>query len=348
MSDNYVKVLSREKMKILVTGAAGFLGQNLAAKLAQRGDEVTAMVWPPGSGAGLQELPLRILTGSILDPEAVARAVAGQDAVYHIAGKVDDWGPRDEYYAVNVQGTRALLGASLAAGIKHFLHISSLVVLGIPEKNPLDETTAYTGTFQNPYMETKLLSEIEVREFGAARGFPVTIIRPGIIWGPGDTTMLPRMERLAKLRLLVPVGRGDALLCLTHVANLTEALVLMALNEKAYGQIYHITDAEAVSSKRYFKELSRVIGIRQPPVCVPQPLACFAADVFEIAARLLGLLGKQCAPLLTRYGISVWSASMVAPPAKAEQQLGYRQQVFFREGMHELAGWYGRRGSRGI
>ena len=180
---------------------------------------MTALVWPAGTGQELRDVPVKLVEGNICNKDSVREAVQGQDIVFHCAGKVDDWGPRDDYYKVNVEGTRNMLEASRAAGVRHFIYVSSLVVLGAPETNPIDETHPYTGNLFNPYLETKLLSEQLVREFYAMHKLPVTIIRPGILWGPGDTTIFPRMAQLAKCGLMFTLGRGDNILCLTYVSN---------------------------------------------------------------------------------------------------------------------------------
>ena len=327
-------------MRVLVTGAGGFLGRHLVSRLVAQGDSVTALVWPAGAGEAFRDLPVKILEGNICSKESVGRAMQGQEIVFHCAGKVDDWGPRQQYYEVNVEGTRNLLEAGRAAGVRHFIHISSLVVLGIPEHNPVDESMPYTGVLANPYLETKMLSEKLVRDFNASTGLPATIIRPGILWGPGDTTIFPRMARLAKLRMLLTVGRGDNILCITYVPNLVDALLLAARVERPDCQIYHIADAEHISSKQYFQELAAAIGVRQPPLSIPFGLAYASAYCSETFARLMQALGIRYQPLLTCYGLYLWSTTMIAPPAKARELLGYEQKVGFKEGMKNLAGWY--------
>lgn len=316
------------------------MGRQLVQRLAAQGDEVTALVWPAVTGETLRHLPVRIVAGDICDQESVMQAVKGQDTVYHCAGKVDDWGPREGYYIVNVEGTRNMLDASRAAGVRHVIYVSSLAVLGVPKTNPVDEAEPYTDIFFNPYQETKILSEKLVREFYAGHRLPVTIIRPGILWGLGDTTIFPRMERIAKLHLLVPIGKGDNIICLTYVPNLIDALVLAARVERPSDQIYHITDTEHITSKRYFSELAAIIGVKQLRGSLPLSLACATAQLSETASRLFQAAGIQLPPLITRYGITLWSTTIIAPPTKAREQLGYEQKVFFDEGMKTMAAWY--------
>ena len=160
-------------MKALVTGASGFLGKHLIQKLVARGDEVSALVWPTRTRSVLQNLPVILIDGDVQDTAAIKRATQGQDVVFHCAGKVADWGPRSEFYQVNVEGTRNLLEANRAAGVKHFIHISSLAVLGIPDTTSVNETMPYTTKCLNPYMETKLASEKMVLDYHKKNKLPV-------------------------------------------------------------------------------------------------------------------------------------------------------------------------------
>ena len=304
-------------MRVLVTGAGGFLGRHLVRRLAAQGDEITALVWPAGTGQELRDMPVRIVEANICNKDSVREAVQGQEIIFHCAGKVDDWGPRNDYYKVNVEGTRNMLESSRAAGVKHFIYVSSLVILGIPETNPVDETHPYTDNLFNPYLETKLLSEQLVREFYAEHKLPVTIIRPGILWGPGDTTIFPRMARLAKCGLMFTVGRGDNILCLTYVSNMVDALMLAARVEHPDGQIYHIADTEKITSKQYFKELVAAVGAWQPPGSLPFCIADGFAFLSEIAARFLKAVGIDFPPLLTRYGLYLWSINHDSSPRQS-------------------------------
>ncbi len=325
-------------MKVLVTGASGFLGKHLVQKLAARGDEVRALVWPPGTRSTLQNLPVTMLEGDIQNANLVMQAAKGNDVVFHCAGKVDDWGSRNEFYRVNVDGTRNMLEASRVAGVKHFIHISSLVVLGVPETAPVDETMPYTTKPFNPYMETKLVSEKLVLEYHNEYKLPVTIIRPGILWGPGDTSIFPRLERLASTGLMIfKIGTGNNVLCLSYVPNLVDALLLAADVENPDCQIYHITDEEKITSGDYFSALTKTIGAKQPTIPTPFFSLYIAASLFELGAKLLR---SSRSPLLTRYGLYLWGCTFIVNLSKAKKQLGYQQRVFFNEGMQQLADWY--------
>ena len=325
-------------MKVLVTGATGFLGKHLVQKLVARGDEVCALVWPPSTCSTLQNLSVTMLEGDIQNTALVMQAAKGKDVVFHCAGKVDDWGPRYEFCQVNVEGTRNMLEASRAAGVKHFIHISSLVVLGIPESTPVDETMPYSTKFFNPYMETKFLSEKLVIEYHNKHKLPVTIIRPGILWGPGDTSIFPRLERLASKGLMIfKMGTGNNVLCLSYVHNLVDALLLAADVKNPDCQVYHITDEDKITSGVFFDALTKAIGAKQPTIPTPLFILFIVASLFELGAKLLRLSQP---PLLTRYGLYMWSCTFITNISKAKKQLGYQQRVFFKEGIQQLKEWY--------
>jgi len=323
-------------MKVLVTGASGFLGSALVRALAARGEAVTVLVRRTSSCAAFAGCPVKRVTGDIQDRDALARAAQGNDIVFHCAGRVADWGQREEFLRVNVEGTRNILDASRSAGVQHFIHVSSLVVLGVPRTNPVTETTPYATRYFHPYVETKVLAEQLVLDYHARHLMPATIIRPGIIWGPGDTTIFPRLEQLARKGLMVTIGRGNNVLCLSYIGNLVAALLRVSV-ESPDGQIYSIADEERITSREFFNELTAVLGLPRPRVAVPFSALYAAACLCEAWARLVR---SSRTPLVTRLGLYLWGTHYIADITKAKLQLGYRQQVSFKEGMQNLAAWY--------
>jgi nucleoside-diphosphate-sugar epimerase len=323
-------------MKALVTGASGFLGSALVRALAARGAAVTVLVRATSTRAAFAGCPVAVVTGDMADRAALARAAQGADTVFHCAGRVADWGPREDFLRVNVEGTRNILEASRGAGVRHFLHISSLVVVGVPDTNPVTETTPYTTSYFHPYVETKVLAERLVLDCYTRYRLPVTIIRPGIIWGPGDTTIFPRLEQLARKGLMVTIGRGNNVLCLSYIENLVAAL-LRAAEKPPAGEIYSVADEQRITSGEFFSELAAVLGLPRPRMAVPFSALFAAACLCETWARLMR---SAQAPLMTRLGLYLWGTHYIADITKVQQKLGYRQPVSFKEGMRRLAVWY--------
>ena len=324
-------------MKVLVTGASGFLGSTLVRALAARGDAVTALVRETSKCAALAGCPVTRVIGDVQDKDSLARATRGHDIVFHCAGRVADWGPRQEFYRVNVEGTGNLLEASRSAGIRHFIHISSLVVLGVPRSMPVNETAPYAARAFHPYIETKILAERLVLEYYNKYRLPITIIRPGIIWGPGDTTIFPRLEQLARKKLLAFIGRGTNVLCLSYIGNLVAALLQAAAVEQPDGQIYSIADEEQITSRTFFVALAEALGLPPPAIAVPFFALNAAAVLCELWVRLAC---PAQAPLLTRLGLYLWGTHYIADTSRARQKLGYVQKVSFTAGMQNLASWY--------
>ena len=171
-------------MKVLVTGASGFLGSTLVRALAARGDAVTALVRETSNCSAFAGCPAARVFGDVQDQDSLARATRGNDIVFHCAGRVADWGPRQEFYRVNVEGTGNLLEASRSAGIRHVIHISSLVVLGVPRSVPVNETAPYAARAFHPYIETKILAERLVLDYYTRYRLPITISPAGNYLGP--------------------------------------------------------------------------------------------------------------------------------------------------------------------
>lgn len=324
-------------MKALVTGASGFLGSTLVRALAARGDAVTALVRQTSNCAALAGCSVARVIGDVQDRDSLARATQGNDIVFHCAGRVADWGPQQDFYRVNVEGTSNLLAASRRSGIRHVIHISSLVVLGVPRSMPVTETAPYAARPFHPYVATKILAEQLVLDCYTRDRLPVTILRPGIIWGPGDTTIFPRLEQLARKKMLAFIGRGNNVLCLSYIGNLVAALLQAAAVEKPDGQIYSIADAEQITSRAFFTALTLALELPPPKLAVPFSALYAAAVLCELWARLAR---PAQAPLLTRLGLYLWGTHYIADTSRAQQKLGYVPQVSFTEGMQNLASWY--------
>lgn len=176
-------------MRILVTGATGFIGARLLSKLAVECDELRILRRPHSPVERLKNIKYEEVIGDIRDSDVVRRAVEGCDVVFHVAAAVSYW---DKYnkrqYEVNVIGTRNIVNACLACGVKRLIHTSSVVAIGAPAEGELaDEKTEYNiSHLKINYAETKHLGEEEVRK-GIALGLDAVIVNPGAVFGPGDT-----------------------------------------------------------------------------------------------------------------------------------------------------------------
>ena len=318
----------------LVSGATGFLGGHLLLKLREKGFQVCALARKTSDSAGLVRSGVDISEGDVLDRQSLRRAMAGQQMVFHTAGKVSDWGSRQEFWQANVEGTANVITACREAGVKRLIHVSSLTVLGLPRSGArVDEKTPLDDSIRDFYASSKIAGERLVREAHDSSGLETVVIRPGVIWGPGDTTILPRLAALLRRGQLVFIGRGANLLGLSHVENLSQGLILAALTPSAAGQIYHLTDGEEITARAAFCALAVALGVPPPRLALPFPVVYFLAAFLERAARLRHAAAP---PALTRYGVRLVACDSRYDISKAQSELGYRPLLTFHQGIATL------------
>ena len=207
-------------MKVLVTGATGFTGAHLARTLARAGDSVAALVRPRSveRAASLKSEGIEIRVGDLSDAASVERAVAGCELVYHIAATYREPGQSNSAYRrVNVEGTRHVLEAARAAGVRRVVHCSTGGVHGHVESPPADENAPFSPG--DIYQRTKLDAERLAAEFGRSSGLDVVVARPIGIYGPGDTRFLKMFRGIARGRFPM-LGRGEVFYHLTYIDDL--------------------------------------------------------------------------------------------------------------------------------
>jgi nucleoside-diphosphate-sugar epimerase len=318
----------------LVSGATGFLGGHLLGKLREKGFKVRALARKTSDVAGLVRSGCDIYEGDIMDRQSLLRAMADQQLVFHTAGKVSDWGPCQEFWRANVEGTANVIAACREAGVRRLIHVSSLTVLGLPRSGKIvDENTPIPDSLRDFYSISKFAGEKLAREAHGQGGLETVVIRPGVIWGPGDTTFFPRFAALLRKKQLFFVSGGENQLGLSHVENLSHGLILAALAPAAAGQVYHLTDGETLTARTVFCALAAAIGAPVPRFSLSFPVAYFLAAVLEWSARLRH---AATPPALTRYGVRLVACDSRYDMRKAKNDLGYRPLLTFSQAINAL------------
>lgn len=325
-------------MKVLVTGATGFLGGALARRLAARGDEVTVLGRNPARLAELERAGMRPLRADLTEAEAVRAACQGQELVFHCGALSSAWGPAEAFYRANVLGTRQVIAGCEAAGVRRLVHVSTpSIYFRFETRLNVAEDASLPAQAANEYARTKLLAEAEIdRAF--ARGLPVITIRPRAIFGEGDNAILPRLiGRLAQGRLRI-IGDGQNITDLTYVENVVDALLLCAeAPASALGQKYNITNGEPLPLWPLIEKLCGALGYAYPRQRIPYPLALGLAGALEMVCnRLPG----QPEPLLTRYMVGVLAKSTTLDISAARRDLGYVPRVAVEEGFERFVRWW--------
>jgi len=321
----------------LVTGATGFVGSHVAEALAKRGDTVRTIV-RAGSDTGLLEkLGVTIIRGDLTDAAAIREAAAGVDVVIHCGAKVGDWGPVDEYRKVNVEGLRLLLDAVSGKTLQRFVLVSSLGVYAARHHYGTDETEPLPNHHIDGYTQSKVEAERLALEYHRKQNVPVTILRPGFIYGPRDRSVLPRIVTRLKERSIMYIARGRFALNTTYVGNLVDAIFLAVDNPAAVGEVFNITDGEFVSKRKFFEAIADGTGVKRPWGTVPVWLARFVANWRESVFRRKN---KPHPPRATQAQLKFAGLNLDFSIAKARTQLGYTPRVHFDEGMKNAIEWY--------
>lgn len=326
---------------ILLTGATGFVGSHVAEALARAGHTVRTLARPGSDTAFLGSLGVTVVPGDLTDPDALRRAADGCDVVVNCAAKVGDWGPADGYRAVNVEGLRHLLDATLGRPLHRFVHVSSLGVYEARHHYGTDETEPLPNNHIDGYTQSKVEAERLALQYHRKQQVPVVILRPGFVYGPRDRTVLPRLADRLKERSVIYIARGRFALNTTYVGNIADA-VLLALDapaEAVVGEVFNITDGEFVSKRRFFEAVADGLGLKRPRGFPPVPvwLARIMANWREGAFRRQN---KPHPPRITQAQLKFAGLNLDFSIAKARTKLGYTPRVLFDEGMKLALDWH--------
>jgi len=323
-------------MRVLVTGANGFVGAMLCRKLIERGDKVTGLIRKTSDLSLLKNLSIRRVIGSLEDPASLDESVRGTEIVYHLAAAVSDWGTLKRFRRINVEGTRNLIGASVKAGVSRFVYVSSVAVHSFIDASDLDENAPQLPT-PFPYARSKREAEALVMDYNRRGLIQTVIIRPGDIYGPGDRITLLKMAPLLEKGRMGTIDHGRALGAFTYVKNLVDGLILAGIKPEAAGQAYLITDGIKLTWKDYLEKLAEAIEVRRPWYSISGCLAFGIAVLLESIYRLFHI---QSRPLLTRYVVKHMTGDFHFRVDKAKRELGYQPCTDISEMIRETAEWY--------
>jgi dihydroflavonol-4-reductase len=319
----------------LVTGASGFVGSAVARCLVSAGYRVRALLRPTSDRRNVEGLPLEIRIGALEDPTGVGSALEGCSHLFHVAADYRLWVPDPaSMFRVNVDGTRRLMEAALAAGVERIVYTSSVATLGlVADGSPADETTpSRYADMIGPYKQSKFRAEETVRALVVERRLPATIVNPSTPVGPRDVKPTPT----GRMILEAASGRMPAFvdtgLNLVHVDDVA-AGHLLAAEKGRVGERY-ILGGDNLTLAQILAEVAAVAGRKPPrlrlPIAPLMPLAMLA----EALARLTG---KE--PFVTRDGLRMARKKMYFSSAKARDELGYAPRPA-RDGIADAILWF--------
>lgn len=279
--------------------------------------------------------------GSITDSEVISKAVSGMDIVFHVAALAGIWGPWQDYYDVNVTGTKNVITACRVNNVKALIYTSTpSVVFNREDIVEGDEDLPYASDFLCNYAETKVIAEKEILT-AASDSLKTCAIRPHLIWGPEDPHLVPRLIDRGKKKMLKQVGQGNNLVDISYVDNVAYAHILAARNLlgscTANGNAYFISQEKPVNLWNWVNELFEKLDVPQVKSNVSSNTAFYLGWFLESVYRTFRLKGE---PRMTRFLSEQLSKSHYFSISRAKRDLGYEELVSTEEGLRRTIAWF--------
>ncbi len=325
-----------KKQKILVTGGGGFLGSAIIRKLIQRGEQVWS--FSRKSYSELEALGVKQIQGDLADRALVENTFKGVDVVFHAAAKPGVWGTYDEYYRPNVLGTQNVIHACKVNRIQALIHTSSpSVIFTGKNMEGMDESIPYPEKFHTHYTKTKAMAEQDVRA-AAKEGLNVIILRPHLIWGPGDPHLVPRV--IARSRKLVRVGRQNNLVDTIYIDNAADAHILAAdklvANPSLSGNIYFISQDNPIPMWDMINGILNAGGLAPVTKTMPLWSVWLIGALLEFMYTVFRFSGE---PKMTRFVANELGTAHWFDISAVKKDLGYKPNVSIEEGLRLLKEW---------
>ena len=306
-------------MKVFVTGGTGFIGGEVVRQLRERGDDVACLVRNPEKGKGAASLGCELVSGDLADSEAIRRGMEGCDAVVHAAAVYEVGIPKSQHPAMreaNVAGTEHVLGAAQQAGVAKIVYVSTVGAFGNTHHEVVDESYEHPGKeFTSYYEETKWEAH-QLAKRMIADGLPCTIVQPGGVYGPGDTSQVADLldQFLAGKMPLIPFPEFG--ICLTHVEDIA-AGILLALDKGKVGESY-VLSGPVTTMRDAIGVVAELCGRKAPKHALPTPLMKMLTPIGPLVGRMMNQPPNLREMISSADGVTFWASH-----EKASRELGY-------------------------
>lgn len=321
----------------LITGAGGFVGGHLVAHLRARGARVRAMVRSEAAAKLLEGLGIECVVADMTDPDSLRKAVQGVNGIFHIAAAFRQAGVPDRYYEdVNVAGTRELIRVASRAGVRRFVHCSTVGVLGDVRNPPGDENTPY-----NPgdiYQVSKMEGEKIALEHAGKDGMEIVVIRPAMIYGPGDLRTLKLFRAISRRRFFY-VGAGEASVHFVDVRDLARAFELAMVTPGISGRTYIIGGETSLKLRDLAEIIASELGVSPPWLRLPVVPLQLLGTICEAVCKPFGI-----EPPIFRRRVDFFTKNRHFCCDKAARELGFKPQQSLRQEVRDIIDWYSQHG----
>jgi nucleoside-diphosphate-sugar epimerase len=319
-----------EPRTLFITGATGLVGSHAVEEALKRGFHVKALVRGSSDTRWLDSWGVEKVLGDLEDPDALRQGVEGADWVFNCAAKVGDWGSLEEFLRLNVDALRLLLDAASEAKVARFVHVSSLGVYEGRDHFGTDETTPPAAQALDGYTRSKVEAEALALRYVKERGLPLTVVRPGFIYGERDRTVLPKLVDSLRRGRFAYFGSGEQALNCIYVKNLVHALFLAAESPAAVGEVFNVTDGPRVSKKQFVGRVAQLAGLKPPRRKIPLWLAWTLAILMERRAKRLK---SSTPPLVNKARYKFLGLNLDFSIEKARRLLGYEPPYTTEQGL---------------
>ena len=320
-------------MRVLITGAGGFIGSHLVDDQLSRGNQVTALdinvdrLLSLSSNSGVKIIEADFANQPFIDPKLEGHEICFHLASAHLETNVGE----DYFWKVNVDHTREFVERCHKAGVKRFVHCSSVGVYGDIKNPPADEESECHPNV--PYERSKLAGEIAVRDYVDGSDYEVVIVRPAWVYGPRDMRT-EKLFRAVKKGRFFYVGSGQTFRHPIYISDMVEGFEIAAKHKHAPGNIFIIAGPKPVTLEELASGIAESVDVKPPSLRLPQALVWSGVTVLEATARITG----RKAPF-SRRSMKFYTGNTAFSIKKAEQVLGFVPKIDLKEGLRLTAGW---------
>lgn len=322
----------------IVTGGGGFVG--LAIVKALRAIHVKVSVVGRHRYPAAEEAGAVCLVGDLRDGDFLKSAFAGADTIFHVAAKAGIWGDWQDYFSINVTGTENVIAACRYNNISRLIYTSTpSVVFNRGHLCGVDEETPYATEVLCHYARSKIMAEILILEANDVT-LSTVALRPHLIWGPGDSNLIPRLLERGRKKQLKIVGDGTNMVDISYIDNVVDAHIKAAINLELYGtaagEAFFISQGEPVNLWDWINELFMALN---RPIVARKISFAMAFRVGNMLEHIYTLLRIKKEPKMTRFVAEQMAKSHWFSVAKAQDILKWQPEVSTREGMKRLVQW---------
>lgn len=321
-------------MKILITGATGFIGCRITKRLSQDSRfSVSALVRNVSKAEGLKDIGVEVIEADISKPSGLKEALQDKEVILHCAALMSnfDGEGRKTFYSVNAIGTKNLLDSLNPSLLKQFIYVSTAGVYGSTGDKAVSEDAPY-GANLSKYEWSKKEGELVALEYAREKRLPITIVRPSQVYGAGMSYGWPEtIESIRQGRMFIP-GRGDAAIHLLNVKDLVEAIVLVAGKAEAIGEIYNIAGPDILTIREIFDTIADLLGVDKP-----KSLPYLPVYTISLFMNLVPYpLKNRRMRLITPHRVAFFARNHAYSIEKARRKLAFNPKVGVREGFKEM------------